>query len=52
VANHSGAVFELQSPTQKTKLQLYVPTLFRRWAGHVALWGTGETYTGFWGGKT
>jgi len=22
-----------------------------RWAGHVALWGAGEVYTGFWWGK-
>jgi len=22
-----------------------------RWAGHVALWGIGEAYTGFWWGN-
>jgi hypothetical protein len=22
-----------------------------RWAGHVALWGSGEAYTGFWWGN-
>ena len=35
----------------KTTLQLYIPTLFMRWAGHVARMGGGEAYTGFWWGN-